>query len=51
VAAAAEGGATESNAAIIEANAEARMLALEALIGGEGISAAYSACFLLLPSR
>jgi hypothetical protein len=46
-AAAAAGGATESYAAIIEANAETRMLALEALIGDEGISAAYSAYFFV----
>ena len=49
VAAAAEGGATESNAAIIKANAETRTLALEALIGGEGISAACSAFFFVAP--
>jgi len=45
--AAAAGGAAESNAAIIKANAETRMLALEALIGDEGISAAYSAYFFV----
>jgi hypothetical protein len=47
--AAAAGGAAESNAAIIKANAETRMLALEALIGDKGISAAYSAYFFVAP--
>jgi hypothetical protein len=42
-AAAAAEGATESNAAIIKANSETRMLALEAHIGGEEILAVYSA--------
>jgi hypothetical protein len=48
-AAAAAGGATEPNAATIKANAEQRMLALEALIGGEGISVIYSAYFIAAP--
>jgi hypothetical protein len=48
-AAAAAEGATEPNAAIIKANAEQRMLALEALIGGEGIIVTYSAYFFAAP--
>jgi hypothetical protein len=47
--AAAAGGAAESNAAITEANVETRMLALEALIGDEGVSAAYSFYFCAAP--
>ena len=41
--------ATESNAEIIEANAETRMETLEDLLGDEGISAAYSNYFVVAP--
>jgi hypothetical protein len=47
--AAAAGGAAESNVAIIKANVQTRMLALEALIGDEGFSAADSAYFFDAP--